>query len=165
MPSACPPGPTYRSQPKVEANSTDTRAVTADEHSSFSQLLLHLVQHAGEGGLQLESFLDLVCTHVRIFSVFQKTRALMVAYELDERRGIRLPVLREPLEVFKDGPKAGLREDAHRVFCVLVEVGVEDALVHEVAILADVKEQPAQVVQLKHGEEVRSLGDALLNPF
>src|SRR5262245_32871438 len=30
MPSARPPVPTYRSQPKVDATSTDTRAVTAD---------------------------------------------------------------------------------------------------------------------------------------
>ena len=30
MPNAFPLGPTYRSQPKVELASTDTRAVTAD---------------------------------------------------------------------------------------------------------------------------------------
>src|SRR5437868_8278045 len=78
------------------------------EHSPFSQLLLHLVQHAGKRGLQLESFLDLVCTHVRIFSVFQKTRALMVAYELDERRGVRLPVLGKALQVLEDGIDAVL---------------------------------------------------------
>src|SRR5206468_10651622 len=100
-----------------------------------------------------------------VFAVFQKARALMVAHELDEGRRIRLPVLREPLEILKDSPKASPREDAHRIFSVLVEVGVEDALVHEIGVLADVKEHPAQVVQLKHGEQVRSLGDALLNPF
>src|SRR5437588_3299692 len=123
---------------------------------------LHLVEHAGESRLQPQGLLDLVGTHVGVLAVLQEAGALVLAHELDERSGVRLPVFREPFEVLKDRPEAGPREDADGVFGVLVEVGVEDALVHEVGVLADVEEYPAQVVELQHGEEVRRLGRSLL---
>src|SRR3954447_22897473 len=126
---------------------------------------LHLVEHAGESRLQPQGLLDLVGTHIGVLAVFQEAGALVVAHELDERSGVRLPVLREPFKVLKDRPEAGPREDAYGVFGVLVEVGVEDALVHEVGVLADVEEHPAQVVELQHGEEVRRLGHPLLDPL
>src|SRR6185369_5028198 len=127
--------------------------------------LLHLVEHVGEGGLDLEGLLDFVGAHIGIFPVFQKAWALVLAYELHKCRSIRLPVLGKPLEVFKDRPKAGLREKAHGIFGVLVEVGVEDALIHEVGLVFDVEEQPAQVVQLEHGEAVWRFGNFLFDLF
>ena len=48
---------------------------------------LHLVEHVGEGRLELERLLDLVGADVRILAVFQEARALVLANELDERRG------------------------------------------------------------------------------
>src|SRR6185369_16682690 len=127
--------------------------------------LLHLVEHVGEGSLDLEGLLDFVGAHIRIFPVFQETRALVLAYELDECRSIRLPVLGKPLEVFKHRPDAELREEAHGIFGVLVEVGVEDSLIHEVGFTFDVEEHPAQVVQLEYGKRIGCLGHCLFNGF
>ena len=56
---------------------------------------------------------------------------MMVADELDERRGVRLPVLRKALKIFEDGVDAGCRKERDGILGVFVEVGVEDALVHE----------------------------------
>src|SRR5947209_15518410 len=56
--------------------------------ASAPRALLHKVQHVGKSGFQLESLLDFVGAHIRVLTVFQKTRALMVAHELDERSGI-----------------------------------------------------------------------------
>src|SRR5438874_12139542 len=119
---------------------------------SAPRSLLHLVEHAGESRLQPQGLLDLVGTHIGVLAVFQEARALVVAHELDERSGVRLPVLREPFEVLKDRLEASLREDAYGFFGVLIEFGVEDAMVHEVGVLADVEEDPSQVVQLQHSE-------------
>ena len=51
----------------------------------------------------------------------------------------------------------------HGVLGVLIEVGVEDALIHEVGFRTDVEEHPAQVVQLEHLERVGQAGDGLLD--
>ena len=50
--------------------------------------------------------------HERILAVFQEARALVLAHELDEGRRVRLPVLGEALEIFKDRADAGVREQA-----------------------------------------------------
>ena len=52
-----------------------------------------------------------------------------------------------------------------RVLGVLVEVGVEDALVLEVQSRADVEEHPAQVVQAQRRERLRTRRDGLLDGF
>ena len=44
----------------------------------------------------LQRFLDLVGAHERIFAVFEETRALVLAHELDEGRRVRLPVFGKP---------------------------------------------------------------------
>src|SRR4051794_24135365 len=51
---------------------------------------LHLVEHVRERGLQRQSLLDLLGADKRILAVFQETRALVLANELDESRRIRL---------------------------------------------------------------------------
>src|SRR5205809_1776216 len=115
---------------------------------------LHLVQHVRERRLQFQRLLDFVGAHVGILAVFQEARALMFPDELDERRGVRFPVLGEAIQIFKDGVDAVFRKKSHCVLGVLVEVRVEDALVHEVGFPLDVEEHPAQVVQLEYGQTV-----------
>src|SRR6185312_7304004 len=56
-------------------------------------------------------------------------------------------------EVLEGGIDSSLAEEDDGVFGVFVEVGVEDALVHEARIV--VEEQPAQVMQLERRENVR----------
>ena len=67
---------------------------------------MHLVEHAREGGLELECLLDLVGAHIGIFPVFKETRALVLTNELDELLRLGLPIFREPFEVFEDGINA-----------------------------------------------------------
>ena len=56
-------------------------------------------------------------------------------------------------------------EQLHRVLGVLVEVGVEDALVLEVQARPDVEEHPAQVVQPQRRQSLRTRRDGLLDGF
>ncbi len=101
--------------------------------------LLHLVEHVGEASLDSQRLLDLVGADERILAVLEEAWALMVADEFDEGRRVRLPVLREAFEIFKDGVHSDVVEQADCVFGVLVEVGVKDALVHEVGFAFDGK--------------------------
>ena len=73
------------------------------KHSASCGGSLHLVEHIREGRLELQGFLDFVRTHEGIFAIFQEARALMVTNELEERRGIRLPILGKALEIFENG--------------------------------------------------------------
>src|SRR6516225_7673647 len=92
---------------------------------------LHLVEHVRKRRLEPQRLLDLVGAHERIFAVLKKAWALVFADELDERVRVLLPVLREPFEVGEDRCDTGLAKQPHRVLGVLVEVGVEDALILE----------------------------------
>ena len=85
-----------------------------------------------------------------ILAVLEEAGALVVAEELDERGRVRLPVRRKALEVLEGRVDAGLSEEDDRVLGVLVEVGVEDALVHEPGVV--IEEDPAQVVELERRE-------------
>ena len=87
-----------------------------------------------------------------VFPVFEEGRALVFASELDERGGVRLPVHRKVLEVLEDRIDADLAEQADRVVSVLVEVGVEDPLVHEPRVI--IEEHSAKVVELERREHV-----------
>src|SRR5262249_11362105 len=60
---------------------------------------------------------------------------------------------------------AGLAEYDGSIFVVLVEVGVENALIHHVFLTIDLKDRPSQVMRLKHLEEVRVLCDSFLDNF
>ena len=71
----------------------------------------------------------------------------MVAEELDDRLQIRLPVVWPPFKVHKDRGYAGLNKQCHRIFQVLVEVGIKDSLVHKVHTVSDIEQNPAQVVE------------------
>ena len=59
-----------------------------------------------------------------------------------------LPVLRETLEILEHCPQAGGGEHFHRVLGIFIEVGVENALIHEIGFPFDGKQHPAQVMQL-----------------
>src|SRR5207237_1369987 len=72
--------------------------------------------------------------------------------KLDKRRSVSFPILWKSFKIFEDRVDAVLREESHGVLCVLVEVSIEDALIHEVGLLVDVEEHPAQVMQLEHFE-------------
>ena len=76
--------------------------------------------------------------------------------------GVRLPVRREAFEVLEDGVDAGLAEQHDRVLGVLVEVGIEDPLVHEARVV--IEEHPAQVVQLERREDIRVALERLGQP-
>jgi hypothetical protein len=63
---------------------------------------LHLVEHVREGGLELECLLDLVGAHIGIFPVFEETRALVLADELDEFLRLGFPIFGETFEIFEN---------------------------------------------------------------
>src|SRR5271170_1941008 len=110
--------------------------------STIAPRLLHLIKHIGERRLQLEGLFDLVGAHIWVFSVFEKARTLMLADELDERGHVGFPILGESLKVFKHRIDSGRLEESHSVFGIFVEVGIKNALVHEIGLLVDIKENP-----------------------
>src|SRR6516164_5893380 len=64
---------------------------------------LHLVEHLPKSRFQPECLLDFVGADVRILAIFEKARALVLAYEFNEGGSIRLPVFREAFEILEDG--------------------------------------------------------------
>ena len=89
----------------------------------------------------------------------------MIAGKLDEGGGIGLPVHRKTLEILEHRPQAGGAEYFHRVFGIFIEVGVENALIHEIGVPLDGEEHPAQVMQLQDGQGVGLRGDRFLDGF
>src|SRR5438477_3060034 len=83
--------------------------------------------------------------------------------KLDERCRIRLPVFGKYLKIFEDRVDAILAEESYGVLRVLVEVSIENALIHEVGLLVDVEEHPAQVMQLQHFEGFGKTLDRFFN--
>src|SRR5271170_3645212 len=116
---------------------------------------LHLVQHVRECGLQRQRLLDLLGADKWILAVFQETRALVLANVLDESRRIRLPVFGKAFEVFKNGTDTESCEQRHGILGVLIEVGVEDTLIHKVGFAIHGKQYPPKVMELEHGQTVR----------
>src|SRR5262249_43174592 len=126
---------------------------------------LHLVERFRECLLQPERFFDLIGCHVRILSVFQEARALVIANKLNERRHVRLPVRWKSFEVLKDRVYTRFREQRDGIVSVLVEIGIEDALVHEERLLADIEQDPAQVMELQGGKNVGVALQGLFESF
>jgi hypothetical protein len=73
----------------------------------------------------------------------------MFADEVDERRRVRLPIQRESFELLENRIDARGFEQFDRVLGVLVEVGIENTLIHEVLVGADIEQYPAKVMQLE----------------
>src|SRR3954451_1350365 len=127
------------------------------------RLLLHLVEHPAECCLHAKCLLDLVRCCIRIFPVFQKAWTLVLTDEFDEGRRIRFPVHGKTLKILEHRVDPGLREKSYCILRVLIEVGIEYALIHEVSVAADVEEYPAQIMQLQRREESRVTGNAILD--
>ena len=87
----------------------------------------------------------------------------MRAEEFDDCVEVRLPVLRPPFKVCEHRGDAGFDEEGHCIFEVFIEVGVEDALIHEVKPRADVEQDPAEIMELERSENVRIALDRCLN--
>jgi len=71
----------------------------------------------------------------------------MFTHKLDEGIWISFPVLRKSFQVFKDSVNAGFCEQRYSVFCLFVDISVENSLVHETGVV--IKQHPAKVVQFQ----------------
>src|ERR1700727_1350026 len=87
----------------------------------------------------------------------------MLTNKLDEGVRILFPVLRESLEIGEHRSDPGLAEQRHRILGVLVEVGVEDALVLKMQPRTDIEQYPPQVVQPQRCEHVGTPGNRFLD--
>src|SRR5204863_1907473 len=124
----------------------------------------HVIEHRRERLFEGERLLDFPGRNVRILPVLEEAGALMVADELDEGRRVCLPIHRESFELLEDRVDARCREQLDRVLGVLVEIRIENALIHEVLVGADVEQYPPEVMQLEWGERMRTGLDGLLDP-
>src|SRR5207247_9515553 len=121
-------------------------------------------QHQRERLCESERLFDFPGRHVRILPVLEGARALMFADELDEGRRVRFPIRRESFELLEDRVDARGFEQFDRVLGVLVEIRIENALIHEVLVGADIEQYPPEVMQLEWGQPQRIGLDGLLNP-
>ena len=85
----------------------------------------------------------------------------MVANKLDEGRDVRLPVSREALQILEHRIDAVLMKQGDGIFGIFIEIGVEDALVHEIGFVLDIEQDPTQTMKLKRRECVRIILDYL----
>src|SRR6202022_321103 len=101
-----------------------------------------------------QCLLDLVGGDVGVLAILQETGALVLTNEFHEGVRILFPVLRESLEVGEHRGDPRRAEQRHRILGVLVEIGVEDALVLKMQSRTDVEQYPPQVVQPQRREHV-----------
>ena len=120
---------------------------------------------AAKGRLELQSFLDFFATHVGMLAVFEEARALVFAEELDDGRRIGRVVRWPSLKGLKGRLDTRLSEEHRGVFAVFIEIGIEDALIHHVALPLDGEDQPPQVVCLEYSERGRIICDCFLDDF
>src|SRR3954452_6208278 len=125
---------------------------------------LHVIEHRREGLFECERLLDFPSRHVRLPAVREEARALVCADELDEGLRLRLPIRREPFKLLEDGVDARRLEQLDGILGVLVEIRIEDALIYEVRIGADLEQYPPEVMQLEWRERMRMRLDGLLDP-
>lgn len=124
---------------------------------------LQLIKHFRKSTLDLQSLLDLIGADEGILAIFQEARALMFADKSDEALRIGLPIHREALKVFKNGPHASGAEKRHGILRVLVEVCIEDALIHEVGLAVNRKQYPPQIMQFQRRENIWLVLYGILN--
>src|ERR1700739_1053644 len=120
---------------------------------------LHLVEHVGERRFEPQGLFDLVGGDVGVLSILQETRALVLTNELHEGVWILFPVLWESLEVGEHRGDPGRAEQRHRILGVLVEIGVEDALVLKIKPRTDAEQYTPKVVQPQRREHVGTPGN------
>ena len=112
------------------------------KHSASCGGSLHLVEHVREGRLELERFLDFFATHVGMLAVFEEAWPLVFAEKLDYGRRVGRVVRRPSLEGLKGRLNARLPEEDRGIFAVFIEIGIEDALVHHVALPLNGEDHP-----------------------
>src|SRR5262249_2006589 len=117
--------------------------------------LLHLVEHVGKRRLERECLFDLISAYVGILAIFQEARKLMLAKKLGNRGQVRPPVLRPSFQVCENRGDASLVENRECVLDVFIEIGVKDALIHEVQPRTNVEQDPAEVMKLEGCENGR----------
>src|SRR3984885_11896753 len=120
---------------------------------------LHLVEHVGERRFEPQFLLDLVGGDVGVLAVFQETGALVLTNEFHEGVRILFPVLRESLEGGEHRGDPRRAEQRHHILGVLVEIGVEDALVLKMQSRTEIEQYPPQVVQPQRREHVGAPGN------
>src|SRR5258708_28094313 len=98
--------------------------------------LLHQVKHFGKLRFELQCLLNFVRCRVWILTVLQKARTLVFANELDERWYVRLPVLGKTLKVLENCVHPDLFKQGYCILSVLVEICIEDSLVHELRVIS-----------------------------
>src|SRR5271170_2088970 len=111
--------------------------------------LLHQVEHFGKLRFELQTLLDFVCRRIWILRILQEARTLVFAKELDECWYVRLPVLGETLKVLENCVHSDFFKQGYRILGVLVEICIEDSLIHEVRVHSNIEENPSQVVELE----------------
>src|SRR5260370_28245790 len=87
----------------------------------------------------------------------------MVTKELNHSRKICFPIVRPALQVHEYRGDAGFQEECYGIFKVFVEIGIEDALVHEMRSRTDVKNNPAKVMQSERRKHIRLTRDRRLD--
>src|SRR6266850_2261509 len=131
--------------------------------NSERQSSLQLIKHLRERIFDRQGFLDFVGTEKRILTVFQEARTLVIADELDERDRVGLPVQWEAFEIFEDCSDASRTEERYGILCVLIKVGIEDALIHEVGLAVNWKQHPAQIMKLERRQQIGLSSQSLLD--
>src|SRR5437867_1831788 len=124
---------------------------------------LQLIKHLRKRVLDRQGFLYFVGAEKRILAVFQEAWTLVVANELDEPFRIGLPVHGKALEIFKNGADAGRAEKCYGILGVLIKVGIEDALIHEVSLAVNWKQHPAQIMKLERRQQIGLSSQGLLD--
>src|SRR5205809_588258 len=87
-----------------------------------------------------------------MLAVFEEARPLVLVEKLDYGRRIGRVVRRPPFESLKGGLDARLPEEERRIFAVFIEIGIEDTLVHHVALTLDGEDHPSQIMRFEYGE-------------
>src|SRR5688572_21989318 len=119
--------------------------VRATLASPIGSPLLQLIQYFRHGALNPQRLLDFISGEVRILAVLQEARLLVLANKPDKCFRVRLPIFRKAFEILEHGVEASPAEESHSVFGVLVKVGVEDALIHEIRLTLDREQEPAEI--------------------
>ena len=86
-----------------------------------------------------QCLLDLVGCRISIFPVFQEVWALVLAYKPDEGWDVRLPVCGKTFEIGENGIDPVFSKERDRVLGLFIEIGIKDALIHEISVIADIE--------------------------
>ena len=112
--------------------------------------------------LQLQRLLDLVGGDIRILAVLEEARALVLANELYECVGVRLPVLGKPSRLL-NAVSCRSSVNSATASSVYLSKSVSKMPWYMKCCRPDVEQHPAEVVQLQRCEHVGAPRDRLLD--